>query len=252
MSKTYLTVVIPCYNEEKNLERGVLSEVEKYLSTCVFAVEVIISDDGSTDKSRELIKNFIKKHKNFSLLENKHAGKAFAVKAGSEQAKGEVILFTDMDQSTPIREIEKLLPWFKKGFDIVIGSRGTVRKNAPFYRQIAASAFRLLRKILILKDIDDTQCGFKAFKTEVAKDLFKRLQVFKERKEVKGWRVSAFDIELLFLAEKLGYKIKEVPVFWEDKDVALKKKTDFLKESWQMFQEIVRVRLNEFFGRYQW
>lgn len=225
--------------------------MEKYLSTCVFAVEVIISDDGSTDKSRELIKNFIKKHKNFSLLENKHAGKAFAVKAGSEQAKGEVILFTDMDQSTPISEMEKLLPWFKKGFDIVIGSRGAVRKNAPFYRQIAASIFRLLRKILILKDIDDTQCGFKAFRTEVAKDLFKRLQVFKERKEVKGWRVSAFDIELLFLAEKLGYKIKEVPVFWEDKDVALKKKTDFLKESWQMFQEIIRVRLNEFFGRYQ-
>lgn len=249
--KLYLSVVIPCYNEEKNLEREVLSEVEKYLAKQDYQSEVIISDDGSTDKSRGLIKEFIKKHKNFRLLENEHMGKAFTVKRGTEEAGGEVVLFTDMDQSTPISEVNKLLPYFKKDFDIVIGSRGTVRKNAPLYRQIAAFVFRFLRKLVILKDIDDTQCGFKMFKTKVAKDLFKRLQVFKEKRKVKGWRVSAFDVELLFLAGKLGCKIKEVPVFWEDKDVALGKKRNFLKESWQMLQEIIRVRLNEFFGRYK-
>lgn len=243
--KLYLSVVIPCYNEEKNLEREVLSEVEKYLAKQDYQSEVIISDDGSTDKSRGLIKKFIKKHKNFRLLENEHMGKAFTVKRGTEEAGGEVVLFTDMDQSTPISEVNKLLPYFKKDFDIVIGSRGTVRKNAPLYRQIAAFVFRFLRKLVILKDIDDTQCGFKMFKTKVAKDLFKRLQVFKEKRRVKGWRVSAFDVELLFLAGKLGCKIKEVPVFWEDKDVALGKKRNFVKESFEMLKEVLRVKLND-------
>lgn len=249
--RPFLTVVIPCYNEEKNLEKGIFREIENYLKKQKYSSEVIISDDGSTDKSRELIKKFIKNRKNFRLLENKHAGKAFAVKSGIQQAKGGVVLFTDMDQSTPISEVEKLLPYLEEGFDIVIGSRGKVRKNAPLYRQVAAIVFRLLRKLFILKNIDDTQCGFKMFRTQVAKNLFKQLLVFKEKKKVKGWRVSAFDIELLFLAERLGYKIKEVPVFWEDKDVAFGKKRNFFKESWQMFQEIIRVRLNEFFGRYQ-
>jgi len=246
-----LSVVIPCYNEEQNLKRGVLQEIENYLKKQGYSSEVIVSDDGSTDKSREIINKFIKKRKNFILLENKHAGKAFAVKAGTKEARGEVVLFTDMDQSTPISETSKLLPYFNKGFDIVIGSRGRTRKNAPFYRQVAAFVFLFIRKLTILKEINDTQCGFKMFKTRGARDLFKRLLVFKEKRKIKGWRVSAFDVELLFLAKKLGYKIKEVPVSWEDRDVAQGKKKNFFKESRQMFQEIIRVRLNEFFGRYK-
>ncbi|MBL7159462.1 glycosyltransferase [Candidatus Microgenomates bacterium] len=249
--KSYLSVIIPCYNEEKNLKRGVLAEVEKYLSRQDYNSEVIISDDGSTDKSRDLIKKFIKKHKKLNLLENKHQGKAFTVKSGIEKARGEISLFIDMDQSTPIAEVEKLLPFFEKGFDIVIGSRGVVRKNAPLYRQAAALIFGCFRRIILLRNINDTQCGFKAFKTEVARDLFSRLEVFKKQKEIEGWRVSAFDVELLFLAEKLGYKIKEMPVIWEDKDIAQGKKKNFLKESWQMVQEIICVRLNDFSGKYK-
>jgi len=249
--KLYLSVIIPCYNEEKNLKRGVLAEVEKYLSRQDYNSEVIISDDGSTDKSRDLIKKFIKKYKKLNLLENKHQGKAFTVKSGIEKARGEISLFIDMDQSTPIAEVEKLLPFFEKGFDIVIGSRGVVRKNAPLYRQAAALIFGCFRRIILLRNINDTQCGFKAFKTEVARDLFSRLEVFKKQKEIEGWRVSAFDVELLFLAEKLGYKIKEMPVIWEDKDIAQGKKKNFLKESWQMVQEIICVRLNDFSGKYK-
>ena len=249
--KLYLSVIIPCYNEEKNLKRGVLAEVEKYLSRQDYNSEVIISDDGSTDKSRDLIKKFTKKHKKLKLLENKHQGKAFTVKSGIEKARGEISLFIDMDQSTPIAEVEKLLPFFKKGFDVVIGSRGVVRKNAPLYRQAAALIFGCFRRIILLRNINDTQCGFKAFKTEVARDLFSRLEVFKKQKEIEGWRVSAFDVELLFLAEKLGYKIKEMPVIWEDKDIAQGKKKNFLKESWQMVQEIICVRLNDFSGKYK-
>lgn len=248
--KRYLSLVIPCYNEEKNLERGVLDEVWKYLAHQDYQSEVIITDDGSTDKSRQLVKKFIKGHKKFKLLENKHLGKAFAVKAGIKEAKGQIVLFTDMDQSTPISEINKLLPYFKKGFDLVIGSRGKVRKSAPLYRQMAAFIFRSVRKLVILGEIDDTQCGFKMFKRQVAEDLFKRMRVFKEKKRVKGWRVSAFDVELLFLAEKLGFKIKEVPVLWEDIDVALGKKKNFLRESWQMLAEILRVKLNDIKGIY--
>jgi dolichyl-phosphate beta-glucosyltransferase len=248
--KLYLSIIIPCYNEEKNLKRGVLEEIENYFKKQRYSSEVIISDDGSTDKSKDLVKEFIKNRGNFKLLENKHAGKASAVRSGVDQAQGEIVLFTDMDQSTPIREVEKLLPSFERGFEIVIGSRGGLRKNAPLYRQIAAFIFRFLRQLVLLKNIDDTQCGFKMFKTRAVKKLFNLLQVFKKKEEVKGWRVSAFDVELLFLAEKLGYKIKELPVSWEDKDVALGKKRNFIRESLEMLKEILRVKINDLRGVY--
>src|SRR4030066_1096652 len=105
--KPFLSVIIPCYNEEKNLKRGALDEVESYLGKQRFESEVIISDDGSTDNSREFIKRYFQTHPRFKLLENKHAGKPFAVRAGIEKAQGEIILFTDMDQSAPIKEFDK-------------------------------------------------------------------------------------------------------------------------------------------------
>ncbi|MCJ7804146.1 glycosyltransferase family 2 protein, partial [Patescibacteria group bacterium] len=121
--KPFLSVIIPCYNEEKNLKRGVLDEIEVYLKKQRFENEVIISDDGSSDNSCEFVKKYLQTHPRFELLENKHAGKSFAVRAGIEKAQGEIILFTDMDQSTSIKEFDKFLPFFKKGFEVVIGSR---------------------------------------------------------------------------------------------------------------------------------
>ena len=247
-----LSVVIPCYNEEENLNRGVLKEVWSYLRKQKYPWEVIISDDGSSDNSLKIATEFAKKHQGFRVLKNKHGGKPWAVWKGIEAAKGEVILFTDMDQSTPIKEVEKLLPWFKKGFDIVIGSRGKTRKDAPWLRKIMALSFLTVRRLLLLRNIIDTQCGFKALRREAALKIFPKLQFFQELdKEVKGWRVSAFDVELLFIAQKLGYKIKEVEVNWQDRDISQGKQKNFIKESKEMAKEILRVKINDLLGKYR-
>jgi len=250
MDKPYLSVVIPCYNEENNLKRGVLDEVKNYLKKQPYLWEVIVSDDGSTDKSLEFLEKYCQKNPNFILLKNPHGGKPFAVRAGIKKAKGKIVLFTDMDQSTPLKEVEKILPFFEKNYDVVIGSRGIERKGFSSIRRLASRIFRLFRKALLLKNIDDTQCGFKAFKNNVAKDLFAQLLIFKNPAKVKGWRVGAFDVELLFIAQKRGYKIAEVPVKWRDKDIARGKQRKFLKESWTMLKEILRVKINDIKGLY--
>lgn len=247
----FLSVVISMYNEKENLERGVLDEVANYFKKQKYSWEVVINDDGSTDNSQELVGNFVKKHSGFRLLKNLHAGKPFGIRAGMKAAKGEIVLFTDMDQSTPISQIEKLLPFFEKGYDIVIGSRGMGRKDFPGYRQIASKVFFFGRRLFLLREIVDTQCGFKAFRKEVIEDLFSRLQIFKEFQKVAGWRVSAYDVELLFLAQKRGYKITEVPVAWQDRDLALGKQRKFFKESKEMLKEILRVKWNDWRGVYQ-
>ncbi len=248
--RPFLSVIIPCYNEETNLRRGVLEEVEKYLRGQGYSSEVIISDDGSTDKSIKIIEKFVKQHPGFKLLKNQHAGKPFAIKSGLIKAKGEIVLFTDMDQSAPIAELEKLLPWSEKGFDLVIGSRGKERKHFPWYRKLISFGFRLFRRTLLLRSIIDTQCGFKAINQKAGMAIFKKMQMFKEEKKTSGWRVGAWDVEMLFVAGKLGYKIKEVKVSWEDRDVTQGKQRNFIKESKEMLQEIFRVRLNEILGRY--
>ncbi|OQA93050.1 MAG: Undecaprenyl-phosphate 4-deoxy-4-formamido-L-arabinose transferase [Microgenomates group bacterium ADurb.Bin219] len=247
--KPYLSIIIPCYNEKENLQRGVLDEVLDYLSKQNFAWEVIISDDGSNDGSTEIIKESIKEQEGFSLIANKHGGKPFAIWQGIKKAKGEFVLFTDMDQSTPIKELAKLIPFFDK-YEIVIGSRGLERENFSLIRKVGSSVFRNFRKIILLRDIDDTQCGFKVFRKDIAEKLFPRLQFFKESEKVKGWKVTSFDVELLFLAEKSGYKIKEVPVEWFDRDVSKGKERSYSKESVEMLEQIIRVKINDIKGRY--
>ena len=250
MDKPHLSILIPCYNEESNLKRGVLDEVKKYLKRQSYFWEVIVSDDGSTDKSVDFLEKYCQKNPDFILLKNLHGGKPFAIRAGIKKAKGKIVLFTDMDQSTPIKEIEKLLPFFEKNYDVVIGSRGLERKGFSFFRRLASRVFLLFRKALLLRNINDTQCGFKTFKNSVAKDLFSQLLIFKNPAKVKGWRVGAFDVELLFIAQKRGYKIAEVPVEWKDKDIAQGKQRKFLKESWAMLKEILRVKINDIKGLY--
>ncbi|HOX96128.1 MAG TPA: glycosyltransferase [Candidatus Woesebacteria bacterium] len=250
MANPKLSIVIPNFNEKENLDRGVLDQVNHYLHKTDYAWEVLISDDGSTDGSREDAEKYARSHSGFRVLPNLHGGKAKAVWAGIKAAKGDIVLFADMDQSTPLKEVEKLLPWFDEGFDVVFGSRGRARKNFPWYRQLTSWGFRFIRGFFLLRDVTDTQCGFKSFKTKVAKEIFPKLSVLKEEKESKGWTVSAFDVELLFLAEKYGYKLKEVDVSWKDEDISTNKNKRFIKESTDMLKQILQVKLNDIKGLY--
>lgn len=244
----HLSVVIPCYNEEENINNGALEKVADFFKKKRYPYEVIISDDGSNDKSAKLIKSFIKSNPNFVLIENKHLGKPYAVKSGILKAKGKYILFSDLDQSTPIGQVDKLLPYFDQGFDIAIGSRGVFRKNAPFYRKIMAIAFLTVRRAIILRKIVDTQCGFKCFRNKIAKELFSGLKIYsQENEEIIGGRVTAFDVEVLFLASIWGYKIKEVPVLWE---YTKTNKIDYVRESISMAKETFRVLVNNRRGVY--
>jgi dolichyl-phosphate beta-glucosyltransferase len=251
--KTSLSIVIPCYNEENNLKKGVLTDVYNFLIKQPFNWEVLLCNDESTDNSLTLLKNFASNHKNFKVLNLSHGGKPSAVWGGIQQAKYSIVLFTDMDQSTPLSEINKLLPFFNQGYDLVIGSRGIQRQGNSLIRKIGAKVFLFSRRLFLLKNIVDTQCGFKAIKTTLAKKIFPELQFFKEKNNSQGWRVSAFDVELLFLAQKWGYKIKEVIVKWYNQDSSTTKGDNsarFKKESKQMLKEIIRVKYNDLHGLY--
>lgn len=248
-----ISIIIPCYNEENNLKNGVLEEVYHFLKKQTFKWEVIISNDESSDNSLKLVKDFVDKHQGFRVLDLPHGGKPSAVWGGIKQAKHSLVLFTDMDQSTPLKEISKLLPYFDQGYDVVIGSRGVSRDGNSLFRKIGGTVFLTLRRLLLLRNIIDTQCGFKMFKTDVAKDLFPNLQFFKDKSDNKGWRVSAFDVELLFMAQKWGYRIKEVEVNWRNEDASDTKGDStarYKKESLQMINEIKRVLINNFKGVY--
>jgi dolichyl-phosphate beta-glucosyltransferase len=247
----YLSVVVPCFNEHENIERGVLSQMTAFLDGQAYDSEIIVSDDGSSDDSLRLIREYAATSPRLRVLANRHQGKPFALQAALGEVKGDITLLTDMDQSTALSEVTKLLPFFEQGFDVVIGSRGVERKNSSFFRQLASRAFRSFRKTLVLHDIEDTQCGFKAARSAVLLDLFGHLQVFSEGKQdVKGWRVTAYDVELLFVAEKLGHRVKEVAVDWQQEDVTRGKDKSFVRESREMLSEVLRVKWNDQRGVY--
>lgn len=245
----HLSVIIPAYNEEQNFKKGTLSEVPSYLEKQPYPWEVIIVDDGSTDNTADLVGGFAKKHENFKLVKNPHEGKAQTVKRGVEQADGDLILFTDFDQATPISEIEKLLPYFPE-YDIVIGSRqlpGAKREREPIHRHLMGLGFNLVVQTIAVRGIWDTQAGFKCFKKDVAKKLFSELQVYRQHKKVHGALVTAFDVELLFIAKKRGYKIKEVPIIWHHVKTS---RVNPIKDSLRMFRDVLKVRINDLKGAY--
>jgi dolichyl-phosphate beta-glucosyltransferase len=249
----FLSIVIPCYNEEENLKKGVLDNVYGFMKTRKFSWEVIISDDGSTDKSKEIIMDVIKEFRNFRYYENSHGGKPSALWSGIQKAEGKYVLFTDMDQSTPISELTKLLPFVKTGVGAVIGSRGMTRKNFPVYRRFGAIVFMAFRKLLILPEISDTQCGFKLIRKSVLLKTFPKLEYFNREQKVNGWKVTSFDVELLHLISKLLYSIEEIPVVWEDTDKSISKgggMDRYLKESKEMLFQILRVKINDLRGLY--
>lgn len=244
-----ISIVIPAYNEEKNIRLGALDKVARYLEKQTYEWEVIIVDDGSTDSTKRLLKEFTEKNRHYRVLYNQHHGKAATVIAGMLEAKGDVILFTDLDQATPLDQLEKVLPWFRKGYDVVIGSRNRRREGAPLTRLVMARGFMILRSaILGLQGITDTQCGFKAFKRDVAKNIFNKLSLYKASNMVSGASVTAgFDIETLFLAKRLGHSIKEVPVEWHYVET---RRVNPIKDSIEGFIDILKIRWNAWQGKY--
>jgi dolichyl-phosphate beta-glucosyltransferase len=251
MDKIYLSVVIPCYNEMVNLQKGVLEKIDHFLNKEKFSHEVIIVDDGSIDESIEFIEDFIKTHKNFKLIKNSHMGKAGAVTTGILKSKGEYRLFTDMDQATPIEELDKLLPYISENYDIIIGSRSSTRKGAPWTRAIMAKGMILLRTIIVgIKGIEDTQCGFKLFNKKTAEDLFEKVkELHNGFKQISGSSVTAgFDIELLYLAQKKNYKIKEVPVKWLYVET---RRVSPVNDSIRGFFDLLKIKSNDIKGKYK-
>ena len=250
MNKIFLSVVIPSYNERANLQKGVLDKVGHYLSNQKYTWEVIVVDDGSTDGSVEFVEKFVKDNPKFNLIKNNHTGKAGAVTKGVLSSNAEFILFTDMDQATPIEEIGKLLPFLQKGYDVVIGSRNSKRKGAPWTRLVMARGMMVLRTILVgISGISDTQCGFKVFRNTVAKKLFKKVfDINNGFKEISGSKVSeGFDVELLYLAQKMGYKIKEVPVNWLYVET---RRVSPLKDSIDGLFDLFKIKMNSIKGIY--
>lgn len=248
--RPFLSVVIPAYNEERRLPQTLQSVVD-YLARQSYASEVIVVDDGSRDMTGQVVESFRAAHSIVTLIRNDHRGKGYAVRTGMLAAQGRIVLFSDADLSTPIEEIAELLPWFERGFGIVIGSRegsGAKRIKEPFYRHIMGRVFNFVVRLLTVRGIDDTQCGFKAFRDDVARDVFSRMKLYGENAQaVTGSMVTGFDVEVLFIGQKSGYKIKEVPVEWR---YGNETKVNPLKDSWRNFRDVVMVRWNDLRGRY--
>lgn len=206
-----LSVIIPAYNEEGRLPKT-LREIDKYLSRQFYDSEIIVVSDGSTDKTVEVVKNLMNYIKNLKILDFKeNRGKGFGVRQGMLEARGDYRLFTDADNSTSIDQVEKMWPYFEKGYDVVIGSRDVkgaiLDPPQPWWRRLMGNIFRFFSHTICgTWGILDTQCGFKGFTKKAALDIFPRTKI-------TGF---SFDPEVLVIAKKLGYKIKEIPILWKN------------------------------------
>jgi len=239
MAQTYLSVVISAWNESANINQGVLNQVYKYLAPQKFSWEVLLIDDGSSDDTLSLLKSFAASHAGFKVTANPHQGKAAGVTTGVSQSLGQIVLFCDMDQATPISEFDKFIPKFKEGNDIVIGSRSG-RKGAPIYRKILAYGMVILRGLLLRLPYRDTQCGFKAFTRHSAQKLFGILAKIHTPKTTTGGVTNpGFDVELLYLGRKLGFKTAEVTVNWEHQHG---ERVRFIKDAIAGTRELLLVR----------
>lgn len=248
MKQPYLSVIIPAYNEADNFGRGTLNEVGSYLEQQKYSWEVILVNDGSSDNTSELLHEYAKGKSRMKIIDNPHQGKALTVITGALVAKGEVILFSDMDQATPISESSKLLGKLKSNFDIVIGSRAG-RKGAPLFRQVLAIGNVILRTIILGLPFKDTQCGFKLLTAKAGKEIFTHMKKFRPSVTIDGPAVDpGFDVELLYLARKLGYKVAEVPVDWHYQE---SRRVRFIYDAISGITGLLIVRWRSLTGAYE-
>lgn len=243
-----LTIVIPAYNEESRLP-ATLAAIDSYLQAARTTARLIVADDGSSDRTAEVACAFQSAASTVTVLRLPHRGKAYAVRDGILHAETDYVLFTDADLSTPMEFAPLLLKELEQGAGIAIGSRegiGARRVGEPAYRHLMGRVFNAVVQLLAVPGIDDTQCGFKAFTRDAAQEIF-ALTRLHDPGEIRGPRVSGFDVEVLFIARRLGYRIATVPVHWEH---VRGSKVRPVQDAALMFIDVVRVRINALRGLY--
>jgi dolichyl-phosphate beta-glucosyltransferase len=246
------SIVIPAYNEEGGITAS-LTQVMNYMSSFDPLFEIIVVDDGSIDSTAQKVEDYAQYHSEITLIKNLHKGKAAAVTTGVMAAQGKYILTADADMATPVDEIKRFVHWLQEHeYDIVIASRegaGAKRQGEPLFRHIIGRVFNFMVRIIAVPQFADTQCGFKLYTKDVAHDIFSRLIVYKDTdKVIKKPFLGAFDVELIFIALKRGYKVKAVPVTWTYVKTT---RLNFLGTSYKMARDVIKIRLNGLKGAYK-
>lgn len=244
-----LSIVVPAYNEQTRLPAS-LDAIQRYLARQPQSWEVVVVDDGSEDRTAEVVEERQSATPHLRLVRNPHQGKASAVRSGVLASRGEIIFFCDADLSMPIEEISKFLPLVERGYSVVIGSReapGARRYGEPPYRHFMGRIYNRLVRAVVLGDFHDTQCGFKCFTRAAALDIFPRLQVRTDGATIRGPMVTGFDVEILYLARKLGYRVTEVGVDWYYTPGT---KVNPARDTFLMLFDLLKVRVNDRRGVY--
>jgi glycosyltransferase involved in cell wall biosynthesis len=239
LSKPLLSIIIPAHNEQSRLPRT-LEQVFAFLDGQTYASEVLVVENGSTDRTLEIAQDYARRYPALRVIHAKGRGKGLAVRLGMLAAAGEFRFMCDADLSMPVDEISRFLPPQLEGADVAVGSReveGARRYDEPLHRHLGGRFINLLIRLLILPPLQDTQCGFKCFRAAAADDLF-------GRQTLDGW---SFDIELLYLAYRRGYRVREVPVDWYYRSES---KVSALRDAFRMINDIFRIRLNARRGLY--
>lgn len=235
-----LSIIIPAYNEATRLPES-LQQVADFVAAQAYEAEVIIVDNNSSDATPEIAASFAEAHPYACVLHEPRQGKGAAVKAGMMAGQGEYLFICDADFSMPVEEIAKFMPPTLEGYDVAIASRelpGSQRVGEPEYRHLMGRVFNFIVRILAIPHVQDTQCGFKVFRRDVARKVFP-LQT------LDGW---AFDVEVLFIALRHGYRLVEVPITWYYRPQS---RVHPIRDSISMFLEVLHVRLNGWRGRYR-
>jgi glycosyltransferase involved in cell wall biosynthesis len=246
----HLTVVVPAYNEAARLP-GTLDQMVTYFGEQAYDWRICVVDDGSSDGTAALARQWADREPRLTVIGNDHRGKAFAVRTGILAARSAYVAFSDADLSVPIREIERLLSALESGADVAIGSRegpGAHRYGEPAYRHLMGRVYNLLYRSVLLPGVSDSQCGFKAFRTAVAHDLFQRMLVYgADARPITGGMVTGFDTELLFLARRRGYRLDEIGVDWYYGKAS---KVRPVRDTERMIVDVFKIRAYAGAGRY--